>query len=225
MPRKIRRLVGVLKMVGLRIASRCPSARAWSSRIRSRARRAGDPGGAAPEQRLPPSLVGSVLLPIGLFWFAWTNGPNVHWVVPIIASAPFGAGMIFVFLSSLNYLIDSYTVYAASVLAANSILRSLFGAAFPLFTEQMYAGCGYQWASMILFFMALACCGIPFLFWKYGAKIREKSKYAYAGDDDGDEAAKAAGAASGASDEENQVASEKQGEGAPAPPLAAGPAP
>jgi hypothetical protein len=28
----------------------------------------------------------------------------------------------------MNYLIDSYTVYAASVLAANSVLRSLFGA-------------------------------------------------------------------------------------------------
>lgn len=34
----------------------------------------------------------------------------------------------------MNYLIDSYVIYAASALAANSVLRSLFGAAFPLFT-------------------------------------------------------------------------------------------
>ncbi len=87
-----------------------------------------------PEARLPTAMIGSVLLPIGLFWFAWTNGPEIHWVVPIIGSGVFAAGLVLVFLSLLNYLIDSYVIYAASVLAANSVLRSLFGAAFPLFT-------------------------------------------------------------------------------------------
>jgi hypothetical protein len=42
--------------------------------------------------------------------------------------------MVLVFLSCLNYLLDEYTVYAASVLAASAILRALFGFAFPLFT-------------------------------------------------------------------------------------------
>lgn len=83
----------------------------------------------------------------------------------------------------------------------------------------MYATCGYQWASMILFFMALACCGIPFLFWIYGAKIRAKSKYAYAGDDDQDTTVPS----TGVSDEENQI--KKESQSIPAPPLAAGPAP
>ena len=91
-------------------------------------------GKAPPEARLPPSMLGSVFLPIGLFWFAWTNYPSIHWSVSIIATAPFGFGMVLVFLSIMNYLIDAYTIYAASVLAANSVLRSLFGAAFPLFT-------------------------------------------------------------------------------------------
>lgn len=95
-------------------------------------------GKAPPETRLPPSLIGSVLLPIGMFWFAWTNAPSVHWIVPIMAGAPFGFGMVLVFLSIMNYLIDSYVIYAASVLAANSVLRSLFGAIFPLFTTCMF---------------------------------------------------------------------------------------
>lgn len=87
----------------------------------------------------------------------------------------------------------------------------------------MYATCGYQWASMILFFMALACCGIPFLFWVYGARIRAKSKYAYAGDDD-DETSTVP--STGVSDEENQIKKEgREQQSAPAPPLAAGPAP
>ena len=163
--------VGFLLALGLIIPDNGRFARADE-----KARKAGQPG-AAPEVRLPPSLIGSALLPIGLFWFAWTNGPNIHWIVPIIASAPFGAGMILVFLSCLNYLIDSYTVYAASVLAANSILRSLFGAVFPLFTTQMYQNLGIHWASSVPAFLALACVPFPFLFYKYGAGIRRRCKY------------------------------------------------
>lgn len=64
-------------------------------------------GAAPPEARLPPTLVGSILIPVGLFWFAWTNGPNVHWVVSIIGSVFFATGLVLVFLSLLNYLVDS----------------------------------------------------------------------------------------------------------------------
>ncbi|RCI17186.1 hypothetical protein L249_2162 [Ophiocordyceps polyrhachis-furcata BCC 54312] len=135
-------------------------------------------GTPPPEARLPPALVGSILLPIGLFWFAWTNGPTVHWVLPIIGSAFFAAGIVLVFLSLMNYLIDSYVIFAASALAANSVLRSLFGAIFPLFTTYMYKGLGTNWASSIPAFLALVCVPFPFLFYRYGAGIRMRCKYA-----------------------------------------------
>ncbi|KZL80770.1 major facilitator superfamily transporter [Colletotrichum incanum] len=135
-------------------------------------------GFAPPEARLPPSMVGACLLPIGLFWFAWTNGPEIHWIVSIIASGFFAAGLVLVFLSLLNYLIDSYVIFAASVLAANSVMRSLFGAAFPLFTTQMYENLGIHWASSIPAFLALACLPFPFLFYKYGHVIRRKCAFA-----------------------------------------------
>ena len=153
-------------------------------------------GEAPPEARLPPGMAGAIALPIGvsptlpcytcthtdfcfqMFWFAWTNYPSIHWIVSIIATAPFGFGMVLVFLSCMNYLIDSYTVYAASVLAANSVLRSLFGAAFPLFTSQMYGRLGIHWASTIPAFLALICLPFPFLFYKFGERIRMKCKYA-----------------------------------------------
>jgi hypothetical protein len=113
-----------------------------------------------------------------MFWFAWTNYPSIHWIVCIIATAPFGAGMVLVFLACMNYLIDAYTIYAASVLAANSVLRSLFGAVFPLFTVQMYNRLGIHWASTLPAFLALACAPFPFVFYKYGESIRMKCKYA-----------------------------------------------
>ncbi|KAF9767960.1 Efflux pump fub11 [Fusarium sp. DS 682] len=135
-------------------------------------------GHAPPEARLPPSLIGSILIPVGLFWFAWTNGKDVHWIVSIIGSAFFACGLVSVFLSLLNYLIDSYVIFAASVLAANSILRSLFGAAFPLFTTYMFHDLGIHWASSIPAFLAAACVPFPFLFYKYGETIRMKCEFA-----------------------------------------------
>jgi len=78
----------------------------------------------------------------------------------------------------MNYLIDSYVIYAASVLAASAVIRSLFGAAFPLFTTYMYKDLGIHWASSIPAFLSLACMPFPYLFWRYGATIRAKCKYA-----------------------------------------------
>ena len=154
-------------------------------------------GAAPPEARLPPTLVGSILIPVGLFWFAWTNGPDVHWIVSIIGSVFFATGLVLVFLSLLNYLVDSCkcsrvdlkyqarpglisldVIFAASVLAANSVLRSLFGAAFPLFTTYMYDDLGIHWASSIPAFLAVACVPFPFLFYKYGETIRMRCEFA-----------------------------------------------
>ncbi|KAI8720785.1 MFS domain-containing protein [Fusarium sp. LHS14.1] len=135
-------------------------------------------GLAPPEARLPPTLVGSILIPVGLFWFAWSNGSDVHWIVCIMGSAVFSAGLVLVFLSLMNYLIDSYVIFAASVLAANSVLRSIFGAAFPLFTTYMYDDLGIHWASSVPAFLAVACIPFPFLFYKYGETIRMKCEFA-----------------------------------------------
>ncbi|KAI7763185.1 hypothetical protein LZL87_012222 [Fusarium oxysporum] len=135
-------------------------------------------GFAPPEARLPPAIIGSFAIPVGLFWFAWTNYPSIHWIVSIMAGAPFGFGLILVFLSIMNYLVDAYTIFAASVLAANSILRSLFGAAFPLFTVQMYDNLGLHWASTVPAFLALACVPFPYLLYVYGARIRTHCKFA-----------------------------------------------
>lgn len=140
------------------------------------AKASGAPG-AAPEARLPPGIVGSIVMPISLFWFAWTNGPEIHWSVSIIATAPFGFAMVLIFFSLTQYLIDTYTIYAASVIAGSGILRSLFGAVFPLFTPVMYQNLGIHWASSIPAFLAVLCMPFPFLFRRYGERIRTKCKY------------------------------------------------
>ncbi|GFF51585.1 putative MFS transporter [Aspergillus udagawae] len=134
---------------------------------------------ATAESRLPPAIIGAVALPVGMFAFAWTNYPRIHWSVSIILSAPFGFGCVLVILPIINYLIDAYTIYAASVLAAAAIFRSIVGAVFPLFTTQMYDSLGIHWASSLPAFLTLACMPFPFVMYRYGGALRMKCKYAF----------------------------------------------
>ncbi|KAL2886577.1 putative MFS-type transporter [Ceratocystis lukuohia] len=131
------------------------------------------------EVRLIPMMCACWFIPIGLFIFAWSSYPRLSWAGPALGGFPVGFGFIFLYNSANNYLVDSYQHQAASVLAAKTFIRSLWGASCVLFTRQMYDRLGYQWASSLLAFISLACCLIPFLFWVYGARIRAHSKYAY----------------------------------------------
>lgn len=92
-------------------------------------------GHVPPEERLILMAVGGCVLPVGLFWFGWTSSPNITWVPQVLAGGPIGFGIFLIFMS-LD-LIDVYLMYANSALAANTFLRSLFGAGFPLFAVQM----------------------------------------------------------------------------------------
>jgi len=49
-------------------------------------------GEPPPEAMVSVITLGAVLLAVGEVWFAWTCTPNVHWIVPILAGIPFGAG-------------------------------------------------------------------------------------------------------------------------------------
>ncbi|KAI4231727.1 MAG: hypothetical protein L6R40_007648 [Gallowayella cf. fulva] len=119
--------------------------------VRNREVNGGEKGGTEPEFRLPPAIAGGILVPIGLFWFGWTTSSSVHWIVPIMGSTVFGAGMLLVFSGVFTFLVDAYPLYAASALAANSFARSSFAAAFPLFGVQSTyfsgTGLGYEVAA------------------------------------------------------------------------------
>ncbi|CAD6892263.1 unnamed protein product [Tilletia laevis] len=94
------------------------------------------------------------------------------------SAAHFGAGLVLVFPSITNYLVDSYLLYASSVLAANSIIRSLFGMAFPLFTPAMYDSLGIHGAPALAAGLAALCVPFPFLLYRYGPAIWTRCRYA-----------------------------------------------
>jgi hypothetical protein len=72
------------------------------------------------------------------------------------------------------YLVDTYTRYSASALAANTILRSVVGAVLPLAGQPMYDALGLGWGNSVLAFVALTFIPVPWLFFKYGEKLRDR---------------------------------------------------
>ncbi|SCU85788.1 LADA_0D09670g1_1 [Lachancea dasiensis] len=131
------------------------------------------------ELRLIPMMIGCWFIPAGLFAYAWSSFPRLSWAGPCFSGLACGFGFLTIYNPANNYIVDSYQHYAASGLAAKTFVRSMWGGSVPLFTIQMYNRLGYEWATSLMAFIALACCAIPYVFYIFGARIRKRSKYAY----------------------------------------------
>lgn len=139
-------------------------------------------GQVYPELFIPVAIVGSIMMPIGIFIFGWTASEHIHWVFPIIGTAIFAFGMFLVFQGLFNYLGMSFWRYMASVFASNDLFRSLTAGAFPLFGHPLFSNLGPKkfpvgWGSSILAFIALAMVAVPVVFYINGPKLRARSKY------------------------------------------------
>jgi DHA1 family multidrug resistance protein-like MFS transporter len=132
---------------------------------------------AVPEARLPPMMLGSVLFSVGQFIMGWTADPQYHWIAPVIGLVLLGTGFFTIFQAALNYLVDTFTQYAASAVAANTFLRSCFAGAFPLVVTPLYHNIGVGPASSITGGFAALLIPVPFVFYIYGKRIRRASKW------------------------------------------------
>ncbi|EXJ65578.1 hypothetical protein A1O7_01919 [Cladophialophora yegresii CBS 114405] len=149
---------------------------AWSTRTNF-ARAFKKHGKVVPEERLPPMIIGAAVLPIGLFMFAWTSNPHITWVPQVLATALLGMGCLVTFWQGINYIIDCYGFYSNSAIAINTFIRSIAGAGFPLFAPAMYHNLGVAWATSLLGFLCLVFFPVPVLFYMYGSRIRERSRF------------------------------------------------
>ncbi|KAL6872911.1 major facilitator superfamily domain-containing protein [Trichoderma novae-zelandiae] len=131
-----------------------------------------------PEDRLPLAILGGITFAGAMFWFAWSaNYNSVHWIVPTIAGGFLSTALLLLFVGFLNYLVDAYLMFAASAIAANTIMRSACGAAAPLFTLQMFHALGVGGGGSLVGGVATVLAVIPFMFYKYGAAIRARSRF------------------------------------------------
>ncbi|KAL5342723.1 major facilitator superfamily domain-containing protein [Aspergillus crustosus] len=134
--------------------------------------------GTPPEDRLYTAMFGSLVLPLGLFLFAWTARPSIHWIVPIIAQGVTFLGSLLIYIPCNFYMLHVYgSKYGASASGASSLTRYTLSTAFPLFVPQMYAALGVGWATSLLGFLAMVMAPIPWAFYYLGPRLRERSAY------------------------------------------------
>ncbi|KAF2163352.1 hypothetical protein M409DRAFT_57632 [Zasmidium cellare ATCC 36951] len=133
----------------------------------------------APEDSLPVGMVGAICFPVGMFLLAWGGMyADVHWIVASIGGVFVSIAITLLFIAFLNYLSESYLMYAASAQAGNQIIRSAIAASAPLFSSQMFSKMTLGGGGSMIGGISILLAPIPFIFYRYGAKIRQKSKFA-----------------------------------------------
>lgn len=136
---------------------------------------------AIPEKRLPPMMLGSVMFAAGQFITAWTAEPEkAPWIAPVLGLLLMGCGFNTIFQAALNYLVDTFRAYAASAVAANTFLRSMFAAGLPLAIRPLYSTIGVGPGQSIFAGFASLLIPVPFVFYYFGRKIRARNKWSRA---------------------------------------------
>ncbi|KAJ5113336.1 bicyclomycin resistance protein [Penicillium angulare] len=138
-----------------------------------RRRKAGD---STPEDRLPLMILGTALLPVGLFLYGWSAHFHVQWSVPLIGTGIVGFSMLLTKLPTDNYLVDAFAPQgtSASVLAADATLKALFGAVFPLLGPSLYRNLGLGWGNSLLAFIGLVFLPLFIILWRKGQELRSE---------------------------------------------------
>jgi MFS family permease len=130
------------------------------------------------EVRLYLSVPGSFLgLAGGIFWYGWTSYSFLHWILPSIGLGIIGFGTMVVMQAIMMYITDAYAKYAGSASAAVCFGENVFAAFLPLAAMSMYTNLGFQWASSLLGFLALALSFAPVVIVLKGLEIRRSSPF------------------------------------------------
>lgn len=130
------------------------------------------------EHRLVPAIIGSFLLPIGLFMFAWTADSNIHWSVPLVGVGIFVIGHFWTLQSLFIYIPFSYPQYAASLFAGNSIWRSGIAGGSVVFARPLFINLGVHKGVTLLAGLSIAGIFGTVAIYVFGKKLRARSKFA-----------------------------------------------
>ena len=134
-------------------------------------------GRPEPEAAVLLICIGAVLEPLGQLCFALTSLPaTTPYIYAIVSGVPFGYGYGLVFIYGTNYISNVFGLYSTSASAGNLVFRSLVGAVLVLLGKQMYAALTPRGAGIALGVTELVLMPVPFVFWKWGKKIRSRSK-------------------------------------------------
>lgn len=143
------------------------------------------PDALQPERRLKWLLFTAPLEPIGLFGFAWTSlGPQygIPWIAPMIFSTMIAIANYAIYMSTIDYMVASYSAYSASATGGNGFARDFLAGISAMYATPMYSNIGDHWhleyASTVLACFAVVVVIPIFVFYWKGPEIRKRSKFA-----------------------------------------------
>ncbi|KAJ5638657.1 hypothetical protein N7528_001047 [Penicillium herquei] len=129
----------------------------------------------SPEYRLPPMILGAVLLPPSLLWFGWSG--DTHWASQVIACFFIGMSLQIIFISGIVYIVDVYLLNTVSAISIHVMVRSLVSATFPLFEGPMYDSLHIKYSATLLAGLSALIMVSPILLMNYGSRIRTWSRF------------------------------------------------
>ncbi|KAF3391412.1 putative efflux pump kojT [Penicillium rolfsii] len=130
-----------------------------------------------PEVSLYWAMAGaSILMPISLFWMAWTCYSDISIWSPIVASGVFGYALVCIFTTTYMYIIFVYLQYAASALGFMTFARYIVSGALSPASVKMYERLGPHWSLTISAIVATVMAPVPFVLYVYGHKVRAMSR-------------------------------------------------
>jgi MFS family permease len=138
--------------------------------IRSRAAM----GKNRPEYRLIHVLVSGPLVAVGLLCYGWSAQFHAPWIVPVLGSGLIGMANILFSVSLVGYLVDAFSVYAASVIAGNTVVRSIGGTILPVVGTKLFQTLGLGLGNTVLGLVALAFTPMLAVLYVYGESIRKR---------------------------------------------------
>lgn len=138
------------------------------------------------ESRLWFLLYTAPCLPIGLFGFAWTVLPKVHWIGSMIFSAIIGIANYSIYMATIDYMVCAYGPYSASATGGNGWSRDFLAGVLTLPATPFFENIGskhkpprnLEYACTILACIATVLVSAVYVIYWYGPTLRKRSPFA-----------------------------------------------
>lgn len=130
-----------------------------------------------PEDRLLPALVASLLIPVGLFLFAWTSRPSIHFMVPTIGVGLVTGGTILILQCVFVYITLGYPQFAASLFSGNGFAKAMVAFCGVLWSHPLYESLGVAYGMTLMGALCAVCVvGMGVLYY-FGHVLRSRSRF------------------------------------------------
>ena len=109
--------------------------------------------------------------------YGWSAEYRLPWIIPILGTALVSMALSVTNISLYSYLVDAFSIYAASAVSASVVASCIAGAILPMAGPELFARLGVGWGTSVLAFTAMIFIPVPIFLMKYGERARNYSRF------------------------------------------------